>query len=432
MKLIILAAFDLFLTFSILHLNPFLFSKHLLWSRDELGSRPIPVFSPLISAQGHVAHFIYRNSSSRHGFEKLAINLKLKKAWQTEGLNFGAHTASKSSPAIDQDGIFVGGDMNSFSAFDFQGHLIWQFHLEYTARGVHGTAALDEHFVYFGAYNGRFYCLDKKTGRVQWVIRLGDSIGSSPLLYKDELYISVETFTPPNGYVVKLKASDGSMVWKSQLLGEQAHSSVALEEESGLAFVGANSKKLFAIDSKSGNFIWQKDVDGEVKSTPAVHQHIVYVTDRGGFLSAFQTSTGNLLWKTHISSDLKTDKGSQSCPTIFEREKMIVTASLSGLIVGVRMSDGKILWQKQSSHNSGLKTSATGTLQENSSSSLAWIECDHFEICALNPRNGKVLTRIKTDAPISGSLEFFDGAMYFATDPQLERNLAGTLLKLEY
>ncbi|MCM2280915.1 MAG: PQQ-binding-like beta-propeller repeat protein, partial [Bdellovibrionaceae bacterium] len=146
-----------------------------LLPRYGLGYRPVPRAMPERPEQGEpkATTFLYRGDPARRGG---ALNsdsndfryTRVEATWRRENGNVGIHNASKASAAVDASGVYIGGDSGWFFAYDHEGRLKWKFHVAGAARGIHGTPALDEDFVYLGAYNGRLYKLRKTTGEVEW------------------------------------------------------------------------------------------------------------------------------------------------------------------------------------------------------------------------------------------------------------------------
>ncbi|MEN0058269.1 MAG: PQQ-binding-like beta-propeller repeat protein, partial [Bdellovibrio sp.] len=287
-------------------LNPTLLSG----SQTLLASLPsikIPssfYFAPtVVDAQEELK--MYRGNRQRHGVSQEVLSLPLSKTVLATGVNESPYLAAKSSPVIDETGLYVGSDRGEFLAYNLDGSLKWKFAPLPAMTGIHGTALLGPDSVVFGSYNGRLYSLDKKEGRVQWSIELASpgSIGSSPLQDREGfLYVSVE-LPSPDGFIVKLDKVDGHVVWLSKNVGDHPHSSPVLDEEHRQVVFGSNNDRVSSFDLDSGQLKWVMQVRGAVKSTPLVWGDKIYVTDRGGFLSALDAGTGKVLWQQQLGSE---------------------------------------------------------------------------------------------------------------------------------
>jgi outer membrane protein assembly factor BamB len=231
-----------------------------------------------------------------------SISSNIHLVWQSEAFGIGDYSASKSSPAVDDDRLYIGVDDGRLLALDRNdGSLIWQFKThrydtEQTVAGrlhlgIHGSPAFDDAYVYIGDYDGFLYAVDKRDGTLQWVRKLGDSIGASPTVHDGAIYMAVE-FAEPDGRVFVVEAANGEELWSTPFLGEQPHSTVSIDTERNLMFVGANNGRLFCFDIGSHQPVWTFDADGEIKSTAAVSGDTVYVTSWDQKLHAIAIETG--------------------------------------------------------------------------------------------------------------------------------------------
>ncbi|HEX9512344.1 MAG TPA: PQQ-binding-like beta-propeller repeat protein [Puia sp.] len=96
--------------------------------------------------------------------------------------------------------------------------------------------------------------------------------------------------------------SFGALHWKFRT-GGKIFSSPAICD--GIAFVGSEDKKLYAIDTKTGRLKWKFSTGGAVFSSPAVYNHIVYFGSYDGFYYAVDVHSGRLVWKFGTEGEKK-------------------------------------------------------------------------------------------------------------------------------
>lgn len=290
----------------------------------------------------------YRLDAAHQGLSPpgthLAADLVL--AWRSGPYGIGDYSAPKSSPAVDDERVYVGVDDGQLVALDRRdGALVWRFQtrrhqveLETTSSlhlGIHGSPAVDSDQVYIGDYSGWLYAVDKRSGGLVWEIQLGGSIGASPVQLGDFLFIAVE-YPPPDGKVFVIAASTGEVVWASPNLGHHAHASVSLDAASGLAFVGANNGVLFCFDYLHGRQRWSFQTGGPIKSTAAVVGDTVYVTSWDGKLYGLLSATGDERFQ------VATLVSSMSSPAVHEDRAYF--ANDDGVLYAVSRHDGTIVW----------------------------------------------------------------------------------------
>jgi outer membrane protein assembly factor BamB len=331
-------------------------------------------------------------------------------------VNRGIHTASKSSPAVDESGIYVGADDGWFYRFGWGGETRWKFRAPQAEFGFHATAALDQKLVYVGAYNGFFYALRKADGGVHWSIRLGVAIGASAAVTSDAIYVAVET-ADPNGFVVKLARRDGRLLWASAGLGEQPHSSPALDEAGGRLFVGDNSGMLSALDLATGVIRWRTPLGGAIKATPLWVDGRVFVSSWAGKFYALDASSGRVLWERRLIDG-------ESAPRLIadrkraEREMGSAVAVPGGfVVVGARDGtlrafasvDGKPAWTYQLGYG---RVMASGRLVGGE----LWYPCGETALCRLDAERGRLVERWPLSAGLSGEPVFWQGQVAVSLD----------------
>lgn len=147
----------------------------------------------------------------------------------------------------------------------------------------------------------------------------------------------------------------------------------------GVAVVGTNLRRVFALDLRSGAIVWQARTRGQIATSPAIARGVAYVATTTGDLEARRLTDGRLLWSRRIG------KSSESSPTIVGdaiyvgtldgvalridtrgREvwrarvpgpvksalavahDTVVVADYAGHVTALRQSDGGVVWQTAS------------------------------------------------------------------------------------
>lgn len=402
--------------FSIVAINP----KFLEWPfmdadfKKSPPLRPNKIYQKLPADYASVSTSNFRYSDARTGESSASLQPQpLKLEWTVGPLNVGLHTASKSSPAIDDSGIYIGSDTGWFFKYSFSGEVIWKYYVGGTQFGVHATASLDQKIVYFGAYNGFMYALDKETGAPIWSTSLGEAIGSSTLLKDGYLYVGVETFSPANGFLAKLRARDGAIVYLTDYVGDHIHSSPVIDDESQTAIIGSNAKFIFGFDLKTGKKKWQSQPLGEIKGTLALWDKKVWAGSWDGNLYALDPATGAVL------STLKlTGRAMGSLAIDSSNGVGLIGSGIDNY--GIDLKLNKILWKKtiyasqKDSPLAHMKMSSTIVI--NNGKSFAYTLCAENQFCALDPKTGKEYFRMTLPANLSNAPIVFKDRLYLSLD----------------
>jgi outer membrane protein assembly factor BamB len=290
----------------------------------------------------------FRGGPAHNGVSPTGVspNHKYQLRWKSEPMAIGHYLASKSSPSVDDDNVYVGMDDGVLRALNRRtGELVWSVatHSFYTEQerdgdthfGIHGTPAVDDRYVYIGDYDGYLYAIDKQDGTLVWERKLGDSIGASPTIYEGYIYMAVE-YATMDGRIFVVNAENGETRWKSPLLGAHAHSSVTIDRDNRLMFVGANNGKLYCFAMDTGTQRWVFAAEGAIKSTAAVADGAVFVTAFDMQLHAVSVDDGSALFTVQM------DDVSLSSPAVFENS--VVFGSHDSRLVSVDDSTGEIQW----------------------------------------------------------------------------------------
>jgi outer membrane protein assembly factor BamB len=294
----------------------------------------------------------YRLDPSHVGLSPPGTRLDsdLTLAWKTPPLAIGNYAASKSSPAVDVDLVYVGIDDGQLVALDRRdGTTKWRFQthryqVELTTTdsahlGIHGSPAVDDHHVYIGDYSGYLYAVDKLSGGLVWENQLGGSIGASPVVLGDFVFIAVE-LPDPDGKVFVVRAQTGDVVWSSPSLGDHAHSSVTIDAARGLLFVGANNGIFYCFDYVNRQQQWVYQTGAAIKSTAALAEDAAYLTSWDTKLHGVAIASGQ------AQLTFASARASMSSPSVYQ--ETLYFGSGDGLLYAVSAHDGQLDWAFQS------------------------------------------------------------------------------------
>lgn len=216
---------------------------------------------------------------------------------------------------------------------------------------VRSTAAASLTTVFFGSSDGKFYALDKQTGKQKWIFNSGSAINSSPALDKGNVYFSNNTQT-----VFALDAATGKQVWKHDFgknrdydWGFDYYYSSPTVAGSSIV-IGAKDGFVYRLNSSDGKPIWKFGTEGIVRGTPAVEGNTCYFGNTDGILYAVDFATGKEKWRfLSVGNGLKNEdfgfdrRALISSPTI-KNEKVFV-GGRDGFFYAVNKNTGKEMWR---------------------------------------------------------------------------------------
>ena len=170
------------------------------------------------------------------------------------------------SGTVVSDGLvyFVSSDPFVYAVGADTGDVVWSTEL---LGGSYATPRLQDGSLLIGSFDDRVYSLDAKTGRLEWNFWTGGTVRTPVATSEDAVF-----FGSDDGHVYAVSAEDGSLNWRYET-GQVDFSGAAFAE--GLLYIGADSE-LLALDSTTGELVWQFNAGDSVKSTIMVIDDTVY------------------------------------------------------------------------------------------------------------------------------------------------------------
>lgn len=215
------------------------------------------------------------------------------------------------------------GDIHCLRAGD--GGVVWSLA---TNGGVYPSIAIDSERAYTGSWDGHFFGLDKRTGRIRWAYHFGRPDSGAPTLYDGKLFTVAYV-----GYMFALDAATGSEVWKravpegrrvngtSSAHGGRFYSSDYIQQ--GRTPLGS---RVLAIDARDGGTVWEHPVGGGLTSPVIARDKICFASTEHTYFTCVDAA-GNgdgsttMLWRVRIGGTVE-----ESCPAIYGERAFVLVA----------------------------------------------------------------------------------------------------------
>lgn len=126
---------------------------------------------------------------------------------------------------------------------------------------------------------------------------------------------------------------EGGELWR---LGSQHPLRAAPAVSDGQVFLGAGDNRLVAMDSASGDVLWERRLSSVTVTTPAVTPDAVYVAVRDGRLLAVDRRDGAERWSSQV------DSSSFASPAVYRG--VVYAGSWNGTLYAVDAQTGEQLW----------------------------------------------------------------------------------------
>jgi outer membrane protein assembly factor BamB len=266
--------------------------------------------------------------------------------------------------------------------------------------------------IYFGSQDKYVYCVDATWGTLIWKFKTNERILSSLAVVNGKVYVG-----PDDGYVYALDAYNGSLIWKRYAGGDiQAdYSACVILHSSPIVvgdrlYVGALDNNTYCLDADNGNVQWTFTTNGQITSTPAVADGVVYITSsepRSGVLYALDATNGTLIWKVNLPyNQWGTDM--MSSPSV--GDGMVFAASNKQAYYGINATTGKIQWTYRDTNASEFIICSPVY-----DDGKVYLIDEFFTVC-VDALSGKTLWSTFLGAELYISPTYADGKLYSISD----------------
>jgi outer membrane protein assembly factor BamB len=266
--------------------------------------------------------------------------------------------------------------------------------------------------IYFGSQDKYVYSVDATWGTLIWKFKTNERILSSLAVVNGKVYVG-----PDDGYVYALDAYNGSLIWKRYAGGniQADYSACVILHSSPIVvgdrlYVGALDNNTYCLNANNGNVEWTFTTNGQITSTPAVADGVVYITSqepRSGVLYALDATNGALIWRVDLPY-YQWGKDMMSSPSV--GEGMVFAASNKQAYYGINATTGKILWAYNDTQAS--EFIICSPVYDNGK---VYLIDEFFTVC-VDARSGKTLWSTFLGAELYISPTYADGKLYSISD----------------
>jgi outer membrane protein assembly factor BamB len=263
--------------------------------------------------------------------------------------------------------------------------------------------------VYLPTFDGRFYALDGRTGKVVWSKRTQRCGWASPAVHDRVVYATFighratcgDSVPGTDGIVVAWDAYSGKVRWRRRTGPNESSPLVA----GGLVYVGDWDGTVWALDARTGRTRWTYRTTGRIKGSPALSGGRLYVGDYDGSLYALHARTGRLAWRAAAQPRLGGRGGFYSTPALGYGRVFI--GNNDGKVYAFGATSGRLLW----SQSTGGYVYASPAVWRRS----ILVGSYDRSFYALDAATGDVRWHFRANGPISGSASVLGGIVYFST-----------------
>ncbi len=183
--------------------------------------------------------------------------------------------------------------------------------------------------------------------------------------------------------------------------GDFLKSSVVVADN--LAYVGADSGKLHAIDVKTGEEKWFFQSEMAIEAPPLFHDEVVYVGSTDSFLYALNARSGRLIWKYETLGEIMGAANQSIRPE--SRDSVVVVGSYDNFVHCMDAKSGKPIWKFETQNY------VNGVPTIYNDQNVVFGGCDAM-LYVIGLEDGKLVRSVEVEAPIAASVAVADGVGY--------------------
>lgn len=242
----------------------------------------------------------------------------------------------------------------------FEPELVWSHSVGQGVGKYYSTLSpvVQDYIVYAADRFGVIEALDLYSGKVLWKTNLAEKsslfkrasamISGGVTVYADKLFVASE-----RGVVFALNSRTGELLWQKEVGGEVLAKPVVTKRE-GNVLVHTSNGLLQALSMTSGDIVWSSPIDVSAlslrgQSTPTVARDVALVGDDNGHLNAYLTENGQLVWQQKISNPrgkTEIDQINDIDVTPIVQSDIVYAMGYNGNLVAIDLRSGQMLWSR--------------------------------------------------------------------------------------
>jgi outer membrane protein assembly factor BamB len=359
--------------------------------------------------------------STSHSMQHLALPETLRLAWRTD-----AGTGASSSSALGGQPVVAGGtvyvldaesQVSAISAADGRRH--WQVDLtpeKEESGALGGGLAFADGVLYAVTGYGEVFALNPADGKTIWMKHFGTPFRVAPTVSDGRIFV-----ISYDNQMTALAAADGRVLWSHAGIAEDANlmGGAAAAVEAGIVVAPYSSGELVGLRVENGRVVWQDQLVrvarytplaslNEIRGSPVIDRGLVVAVSHAGRMVAVDLRSGDRIWERDIEG--------VETPWLAGEFIYIVTADAELLCLSRR--DGRIRWisQLQRFKDEGKRSGQVHWTGPVLGGGRLILLSSHEQAVIVSPLNGEVVGRFELPGTATIPPLVADGTLYVLTD----------------
>lgn len=352
-----------------------------------------------------------------HAMQNLLLSESaLRRVWKTDiGDGATRELPLTAQPVVVDGEIFTLDTEGQLSAFSIEnGRLVWRTDV--------GNEQDDDPVIGGGiAYSGgvlyvtngykEVLAVHPAKGNIIWRKAISGPSRAAPTIMDGRLFV-----TTLDNKLLALNATDGSLLWDYESVGENAGlvGAASPAANRNIVLPAFSSGDIVALRVQNGSMAWADNLSAvkhygglaslsDIKAAPVLDKGIAFAVSFGGRLVAIDERTGSRIWQREI--------GSTSMPWVAGNHVFLVTSENE--IVALTRETGLIKWVTRIQNNTDQPVYFTGPIL--AGGRLFTVGSNGF-IVEAEPETGRIIRQWDTEDPISIAPIIAGGVLYILSD----------------
>lgn len=286
-----------------------------------------------------------------HAMQNLALNTgALKQVWQAD---IGEGDQDKlpliAQPVVFDHQVFTLDTENKIRAFDLAtGKELWSRSVRPKKEDedvISGGLAFSSGKLYVTSGYGELLAIDTASGKILWKQKLTSPSRAAPSVLNDRVYV-----VTLENKIIAFAAADGKQLWDYQALAEDAGivgaASPAVNNE--IVMPAFSSGEIIALRVENGSVAWQDDLSPttrvggglasipDIQGLPVLDKDMAFAISFGGKMVAINLKTGQRVWEKEVSGT----------ETPWVAGNMIFTITANSELIAMSRDTGSLAWVK--------------------------------------------------------------------------------------
>ncbi|WP_263754162.1 outer membrane protein assembly factor BamB [Kosakonia cowanii] len=195
------------------------------------------------------------------------------------------------------------------------------------------------------------------TPTTSWSTSVGNGIGKYYSTLHPAFADGVVYAADRHGVVKALSIDDGREIWSVNLAEKDGWFSTraallsgGVTVSGGKVYIGTEQAQVYALNASDGSVAWKTGVVGEALSRPVVSDGLVLIHTSNGQLQALNEADGAVKWTVNLDMPSLSLRGESAPITAFGAA---IVGGDNGRVSAVLMQQGQLIWQQRISQANG-------------------------------------------------------------------------------